>query len=95
MGSLFASSLLVASPADATTRLVPITRIDNPQAIADPNAAADARFDAAAFCAALAARGVRMFALGPRRVRAVTHLDVDAAGIDLALRAMRDVLASA
>jgi threonine aldolase len=55
----------------------------------------DARFDAAAFCAALAARGVRMFALGPRRVRAVTHLDVDAAGIDLALRAMRDVLASA
>lgn len=55
----------------------------------------DARFDAAAFCAALAARGVRMFALGPRLVRAVTHLDVDAAGIDLAIAAMRDVLASA
>jgi threonine aldolase len=55
----------------------------------------DARFDGAAFCAALAARGVRMFALGPRLVRAVTHLDVDAAGIDLAIAAMRDVLASA
>lgn len=51
--------------------------------------------DAAAFCAALAARGVRMFALGPRLVRAVTHLDVDAAGIDLANAATRDVLASA
>ena len=51
--------------------------------------------DAAAFCAALAARGVRMFALGPRLVRAVTHLDVDAAGIDLAIAATRDVLASA
>jgi len=55
----------------------------------------DARFDAAALCAATAAHGVRMFALGPRRVRAVTHLDVDAAGIDLAIAAMRDVLASA
>jgi threonine aldolase len=51
--------------------------------------------DAAAFCAALAARGVRMFALGPRRVRAVTHLDVDAAGIDEAVEAARAVLASA
>jgi threonine aldolase len=41
--------------------------------------------DAAAFCAALEARGVRMGALGPRRVRAVTHLDVDDAGIERAL----------
>ena len=32
-------------------------------------------------CAALEARGVRMGAVGPRRVRAVTHLDVDADGI--------------
>lgn len=51
--------------------------------------------DASAFCAALAARGVRMFALGPRLVRAVTHLDVDADGIGLAIAATRDVLAEA
>jgi threonine aldolase len=51
--------------------------------------------DAAAFCAALAARGVRMFALGPRRVRAVTHLDVDAAGIDVAIDAAREALSGA
>ena len=39
----------------------------------------------------LLARGVRMGALGPRTVRAVTHLDVDAAGIDRALTAARQV----
>jgi threonine aldolase len=41
--------------------------------------------DAAAFCAALEADGVLMGRLGPRAVRAVTHLDVDAAGIERAL----------
>jgi threonine aldolase len=35
--------------------------------------------------------GVRMGALGPRTVRAVTHLDVDAAGIERALTAARRV----
>jgi threonine aldolase len=39
----------------------------------------------------LLAHGVRMGALGPRTVRAVTHLDVDAAGIERALAAARDV----
>jgi threonine aldolase len=43
--------------------------------------------DAPAFCAALEADGVLMGALGPDRVRAVTHLDVDAAGIETALQA--------
>ena len=43
--------------------------------------------DAAAFCAALEADGVLMGALGASRVRAVTHLDVDAAGIEEALLA--------
>ncbi len=37
---------LLAPPAEAA-RLVPLTRIDNPQAISDPNAAVDARFGAA------------------------------------------------
>jgi threonine aldolase len=43
--------------------------------------------DAAAFCAALEADGVLMGPHGARAVRAVTHLDVDAAGIDGALAA--------
>jgi hypothetical protein len=32
-----------------------------------------------------------MGALGPRTVRAVTHLDVDAAGIDRGLAAAREI----
>jgi len=39
----------------------------------------------------LLARGVRMGAFGPRAIRAVTHLDVDASGIDRALAAARFV----
>jgi threonine aldolase len=41
----------------------------------------------------LAERGVEMSPMGPGRVRAVTHLDVDRAGIDEALEVLRDVLA--
>src|SRR3954449_247408 len=48
--------------------------------------------DAPAFCAALEARGVRMGAVGPRRVRAVTHLDVDAEALQRALEAVEQVL---
>ena len=40
-----------------------------------------------------AEHGVRMGATAPDRVRAVTHLDVDDAGIDAALTAARAVLA--
>jgi threonine aldolase len=43
--------------------------------------------DAQAFCATLAAEDVAMSQFGPRRVRAVTHLDVDDDGIDRALAA--------
>jgi threonine aldolase len=39
----------------------------------------------------LLARGVRMGASGPRLIRAVTHLDIDAAGIERALVAAREV----
>ena len=39
----------------------------------------------------LLARGVRMGAIGPRTIRAVTHLDVTAAGVDQALAAARAV----
>lgn len=39
---------------------------------------------AAGWCARFAQRGVRMIPMGPQRIRAVTHLDVDAAAIDRA-----------
>jgi threonine aldolase len=48
--------------------------------------------DADAFCAGIQDHGVRMGALDPTTVRAVTHLDVDDAGIDAALRAADAVL---
>jgi threonine aldolase len=48
--------------------------------------------DAPAVVERLLARGVRLGALGPRTLRAVTHLDVNAAGIDRALAAARQVL---
>jgi threonine aldolase len=47
--------------------------------------------DAPAAVERLLARGVRMGALGPRTIRAVTHLDVGAEGIDRALEAARHV----
>jgi threonine aldolase len=49
--------------------------------------------DAQGFCAALARAEVTMGALDARRVRAVTHLDVDDAGIERALVAAREALA--
>ena len=50
--------------------------------------------DAEKLCAELMQRGVRMGPMGPRTVRAVTHLDVDASGIDAAVAALGDVLAA-
>jgi threonine aldolase len=49
--------------------------------------------DAEAFCSALEREGVKMYAIGPQRVRAVTHLDVDRAGIERAIAAARTALA--
>ena len=43
--------------------------------------------DARSLVKALAARGVRMSAYGPRRVRAIAHLDVDDAGVERAIEA--------
>jgi threonine aldolase len=50
--------------------------------------------NAADFCRRLAAEGVRMGALDDRTVRAVTHLDVDDAGIDRALEAARNAVSA-
>jgi threonine aldolase len=49
--------------------------------------------DAPGLCARLAEEGVEMSGLGPRRVRAVTHLDVDRAGVERALDVTRKLLA--
>jgi threonine aldolase len=43
-------------------------------------------------CAALEGEGVRMGVVGERRIRAVTHLDVDADGIQRAVEAVQRVL---
>lgn len=48
--------------------------------------------DAARFVGALEKEGIRMGAMGPRLVRAVTHLDIDKAGIDKAIAAVARVL---
>ena len=47
---------------------------------------------AAAFTEALLAKGVRMTEMGATRVRAVTHLDVDAGMIERAIAAVRELL---
>jgi threonine aldolase len=56
-------------------------------AMVDTNIVIFAVPDAAAFCSALAADDVAMSQFGARRVRAVTHLDVDDAGVERALAA--------
>jgi threonine aldolase len=48
--------------------------------------------DAPAFCGALQREGVGMLPVAPDRVRAVTHLDVDDAGIERALEAAAGAL---
>jgi threonine aldolase len=48
--------------------------------------------DAGALVAAAAARGILVNALSPRTVRSVTHLDVSAAQVDRAARALVDIL---
>lgn len=47
----------------------------------------------AAFLDRITARGVRMGAMGPTRLRAVTHLDIGAADIETALTVVREELA--
>jgi threonine aldolase len=50
--------------------------------------------DAQGFCHSLEANGVRMGSLDDRRVRGVTHLDVDDAGIERALEASRNAVSA-
>jgi threonine aldolase len=55
----------------------------------------EAPLDAAALVSGLAARGVKLFATGPRRLRAVTHAYVSAAEISEALTHLRAVVQGA
>jgi threonine aldolase len=48
--------------------------------------------DPAAVVAGLLAEGVEVTQMGPGRIRAVTHMDVDRAGVERALDALRKVL---
>jgi threonine aldolase len=48
--------------------------------------------DAATLVPLLAEHGVRVVPFGPRRVRAIAHLDVDDAGVDRAIAVFREVL---
>ncbi len=55
---------------------------------------ADAAVDSAGLAAACAAEGVLVSVVAPRKVRLVTHLDVDDEGIDRALKAIRAALSA-
>jgi threonine aldolase len=46
----------------------------------------------AAFLEQIKGRGVRMGAMGPRRLRAVTHLDISADDVETALGVVREVV---
>jgi threonine aldolase len=46
----------------------------------------------AELAAGLAMRGIRMGVIGGQRMRAVTHIGIDAAGIDTALSAVQEIL---
>jgi len=81
----------------AHARLLAEALADMPGAAIDPGSVetnivyfdVDERAGSAAeLCATLEAEGVRMLALAPRRVRAVTHLDVSRAGIGRAIAAL-------
>jgi threonine aldolase len=48
--------------------------------------------DPAGVITALLADGVEMTQMGPGRIRAVTHMDVDRAGVERALEVLRKVL---
>jgi threonine aldolase len=54
----------------------------------------DPALEPAAVLAALESQGVRTIGFGPRRIRAITHLDVDDAGIARAIEVFQAVVAS-
>jgi threonine aldolase len=72
--------------------LAPLPGVDLDAATVETNIVIFGVPDAPAFCAALERADVGMLPVGPDRVRAVTHLDVDDAGIERALEAAEGAL---
>ncbi|MEW5723024.1 MAG: low-specificity L-threonine aldolase [Thermodesulfobacteriota bacterium] len=70
---------LEIDPAEVETNIV-IFRVTRPG------------LDPAGLCAHLATRGVLVLPFGPDRIRAVTHLDVDRAGVERAVETAAEVL---
>ena len=89
-GAMRQAGVIAAAHANArrlAEGLAPIDGITIDPATVETNIVAFGVDDAPAFCAALQAEDVLMGPLGADRVRAVTHLDVDADGIEQALAA--------
>jgi threonine aldolase len=81
---------LTLDPGLVQTNMV-FVRVGAPTDVAD-RSGGGARPFAAAFCRALGERGVLAGAVGPERVRFVTHKDVDAGGIRRCIEAAGDVM---
>jgi threonine aldolase len=76
----------------AGLRQAPGVRVDEPDTNIVIAELADPALDPARVLAALEARGVRMIGFGGRRLRAITHLDVDDAAVARAIEVFGEVV---
>jgi threonine aldolase len=83
---------LARAVADVAAGLVDMTSVETNIVVVE---LAGTALDAAALAASCRAEGVLVSAFGPRRVRLVTHLDIDDAGVDRAVDVIRRALGSA
>jgi threonine aldolase len=72
---------------------IPVFRVEPPETNIVMVDVTDDAFAAPALAALLEEEGVLVHAVGPRRLRAVTHLELDDADIERALKAFGDVVA--
>ena len=82
---------LAEAVADVDTGLVDVAAVETNIVIVDLSGT---ELDSATVAARCRADGVLVSAFGPRRVRLVTHLDVDDEGVQRAIRVLRRVLAA-
>jgi threonine aldolase len=81
---------LAEAVADVAARLVDVSSVETNIVVVELS---DTPLDSATVAASCRAEGVLVSAFGPRRVRLVTHLDVDDAAIDRAIEVIRRSLA--
>ena len=74
---------------------IPVFSVEQPETNIVMVDVTDDAFTASALAASLEEEGVLLHALGPRRIRAVTHLELDDADIERALGAFEDAVARA